>query len=334
MNVMNNIGRYKVNMSYADIASKMSSEDGAVGKHFKIDTDQLVFRDYNKEAIFNDDLFSKDQRAAFVRYMQMYGGGEWHDGVHSDVPYYYTYSKVECTRPLGGRWEYIQDMIKNNVRPWLYDKYQQTTGSQIAIQFQSMNAEYVFTDSCMPLCRFINAMQSYYNKLQYHDEIQTTIDGIVKSIQHTISDLFISAMAHYDAHKVTDLYKGVSIDYCAYRINDSIHYIHNSCFVGRLYLADTSNDKIRARSIDGMFTTNNISTLMEASGADSTIGMSDVLAEDSMSCHPMEFALFDNYKDYGYCIRIMSKSKSLLFVILRNLLEVYNCNNVKDLNKL
>lgn len=321
-------------MSYDDIASEMTGGFSISDKDCELNCEQLILRDYNNEAIFNSDLFSKDQRAAFVRYMQMYGGGEWHDGIHSDIPYYYTYSKVEGTRPLGGRWEYIQDMIKNNVRPWLYDKYQQTTGSQIAIPFQSMNAEYVFTDSCMPLCRFINAMQSYYNKLQYPDEIQTTIDGIVKSIQHTISDLFISTMAHYDAHKVTDLYKGISIDYCAYRINDSIHYIPNSCFVGRLYLADASNDGIKYRRIDGMFTTNNISTLMEASGADSTIGMSDVLAEDSMSYRPMEFALFDNYKEYGYCIRIMSKSKSLLFVILRNILEVYNCNNVKNLNKI
>lgn len=303
-------------MSYADIASRMVDGDGTDGRHFKVDTNQLVFKHYNKDAVFNPELCSKEEMDAFVRYMQMYGGGEWHDGVHSEVPYYYTHSKTEDTIPLGCRWVDIQDIIKNNVPVWLYDNFQ-FAGSKIAIPYPHINKEYVFTDTRKMLCRFKNAMQSYYNKLKCHDNIQTRIDVIVKEVQTALVGMATSEMPT----KVADLYDSITVDYCTYRINGLTHYVPNSCLVGRIYLVDTSSDEVKYKYVDGKLTFNNFNILLESSGFDVDTIFHDIAAiEYNEEYHPMELVLFDVYNDYGYCVRIMSKSKMLLFETIYSLL--------------
>ena len=306
----------EMSMSYADIASKISSGEGTVDKQFKIDTDQLVFKNYNKDAVFSPESCTKEQIDVFVRYMQMYGGGEWHDGVHNEVPYYYTHSKTEDTILLGDKWVDIQDIIKNNIPVWLYDNFQ-FTGSKIAIPYPHINKEYVFTDNRKMSCRFKNAMQSYYNKLKCPDNIQTRIDFIVKEVQAALVDMAAVGIPA----KVADLYDGITVDYCTYRINDLIHYVPNSCLVGRIYLVDTSSIEVKYKYVDGKLTFNNFNKLLESNGFDVDAIFHDTASiEYNKEYHPMELVLFDVYNDYGYCVRIMSKSKMLLFETIYSLL--------------
>lgn len=319
-------------MSYADIASKMSSGDGTLDKHFKIDTDQLVFKNYNKDAVFNPELCSKEEMGAFVRYIQMYGGGSWRDDVHNNVPYYYTSSKIENVKPLGISWEAMQNIIKGEDELRLSDSYHQFTNRKIAIPYPCINKEYVFTDMPMPLYRFINAMRAYYGKLKFDRWVQLKINDFVSSIRFTIADLFNDAITSFDQHKVADLCGGISIDYCAYRLDSKVRYVPNSCFVGRLYLVDTSNDEIGYKCLDGRFTTNNVKVLIESTGYDYSVTLSDILSKYTIEDSLMEFVLYDNSGEYGYSVRIISKSKLFLFVILKSLLEEYNCNNMENLN--
>lgn len=319
-------------MSYADIASKMSSADRIVGKHLKIDTDQLVFKNYNKDAVFNPELCTKEEIDTFVRYMQMYGGGSWHDGVHNDVPYYYINSKMENVKPLGDKWITYKSMIKSDIGQLSFNVSHRFTANKIAVPYPYMNKEYVFTGMPTPLYRFINAMRAYYNRLKHDCWIQPKINDIVSSIKFAITDLFNGTITSFDQHKVADLCDGISIDYCAYRLDSKVRYAPNSCFVGRLYLVDNSNDEIVYKCLDGRFTTNNIKVLIESTGTDYAITLSDILGEDTMYDSPMEFVLYDNYGAYGYSIRITSKSKLFLFVVLKGLLEEYNCNNMENLN--
>lgn len=88
------------------------------------------------------------------------------------------------------------------------------------------------------------------------------------------------------------------------------------------------------KRLDGRFTTNNVKVLIESTGSDYAITLSDILGEDAIEDSPMEFVLYDNSGAYGYCIRITSRSKALLFVILKRLLEEYNCDSMENLNKL
>lgn len=319
-------------MSYADIASKMSSGEGTVDKHFKIDTDRLVFKNYNKDAVFNPELCSKEQMDAFVRYMQMYGGGSWRDGVHNDEPYYYISSKIENVKLLGISWEAMKNIIKGEAELQLSDNYHQFTERKIAIPYHCINKEYVLADMSMPLYQFINAMRAYYNRLKFDKWVQPKINDFVSSLKFTMTDLFNDAVMDFDPHKVADLYDGISVDYCAYPINGPVRYVPNSCLVGRLCLVDTSNDGAGYKRLDGRFTTNNIKVLIESTGADYSTTMGDALDEYNKDVMPMEFMLYDNSGSYGYCIRITSRSKSLLFVILRKLLEEYNCDSMENLN--
>lgn len=322
----------ETSMSYADIASKMSNVGDTDGRHFKVDTDQLVFKNYNKDAVFNPELCSKEEMDAFVRYMQMYGGGSWHDGVHNDIPYYYTSSKTSNVKPLGISWTGIQNIIKGEAELQLSDDYHQSTGRKIAVPYPCINREYVFTDMPMPLYRFINAMRAYYDKLKFDRWIQLKINDFVSSIKFTIADLFNDAITSFDQHKVFDLCDGISIDYCSYHLDSKVRYAPNSCFVGRLYLVDTSNDEIGYKCLDGRFTTNNVKVLIESTGYDYSVTLSDILSKDTIEDSPMEFVLYDNSGGYGYSVRIISKSKLFLFVILKSLLEEYNCNNMENLN--
>ena len=319
-------------MSYADIASKMIVEDSIGVKHFKLDTNQLVFKNYSEDAVFSLESCTKEQMDTFVRYMQMYGGGSWHDGMHNDVPYYYTNSKTENVKPLGISWTCMQDVIKGDYGSRISNTYQKSTGRKIAIPYLCIGKEYVFTDMPMSVHRFINAMRAYYNRLKFDYLIRLKINDFLSSLRFAMIDLFDDAITNSDQHKMLDLYDGISVDYCAYDLNSSVRWAPNSCFVGRLYLVDSANDEIGYKCLDGRFTTNNVKVLIESTRSDYDITLSDILGKDAIEDSPMEFVLYDNSGEYGYCVRIMSKSKSLLFVILKRLLEEYNCNSMENLN--
>lgn len=320
-------------MAYMDTWIKMIGKGCTPAEQFEIYLNQFVFKNYNKDVVFSMESCTKEQIDAYVKYMEMYGGGEWHDGVHSEIPYCFTTSKVTDIMPLCDRWSDMQNIIKNDIEPLIYDNYHKFTGKKIAIPYPAIDKEYVFTDMHLPFSRCVNAMQSYYNKLKYKDEIQIKISEIVSSIQSAIVDVLSYIIIPVDTQKIYDLYNSISIDYCAYHIDLMKRYAPSSCYIGRLYLVDTSADDIKYKCIDGRLTTNNIKVLVESTKSDYYVTINDVLFGDNKDDSPMEFLLFDNYNDYGYCIRIMSKSKLLLFVILRELLKKYNYNGVENLNK-
>lgn len=320
-------------MTYMDAWIKMIGKNCTPEEQFKYYSEQFVFKNYNQDAVFSMESCTKEQVDAYVKYMEMYGGGEWHDGVHSEIPYCFTTSKVADIMPLCDRWADMQDMIKSDIGPQTYDNYYKFTGKKIAIPYPAIDKEYVFTDMYLPFSRCVNAMQSYYNKLKYTDGIQVKISEIVSAIQSATVDVFSGAITRIDLDKVNDLYNGISIDYCAYNIDCMTRYAPSSCYIGSLYLVDTSAEDIKYKCIDGRLTTNNIKALVESTKSDYYVTINNILFDDNKDDAPMEFLLFDNYNEYGYCIRIMSKSKLLLFVILRELLKKYNCNGVENRNR-
>lgn len=320
-------------MAYRDTWIKMIGKGCTPAEQFEIYLNQFVFKNYNKDVVFSMESCTKEQIGVYVKYMEMYGGGEWRDGVHSEIPYCFTTSKVTDIMQLCDRWSDMQNMIKNDIGPRIYDNYHKFTGKKIAIPYPAIDKEYVFTDMHLPFSRCVNAMQSYYNKLKYNDDIQSKISEIVSSIQSAIVDVLSYIIIPVDTQKIYDLYNSISIDYCAYRIDCMKRYAPSSCYIGSLYLVDTSADDIKYRCIDGRLTTNNIKILVESTKSDYYVTINDVLFGANKDDSPMESLLFDNYNDYGYCIRIISKSKLLLFVILRELLKKYNYNGVENLNK-
>lgn len=320
-------------MSYTDMESKMKYKDCKYDKRFEVNLDQLLFRHYNQNAVFNPELCTKEEVEAYISYMRMYGGGAWYDGIRSESPYYANYLSENDITPLGDEWYNLQNIIRDNVAPRMYN-YQDCGFNDVAITYPGINKEYIFINSYISFCESVNAMQSYYNKFKYTDDIQAKIFEIISAIRASMEKVFSGMLKYYDIESVSKLHNMISIDYCAYCIDGTKQYAPSSCFVGGLYIVCKHKRSKPYTCIDGRLTANNIKTLIKSAGLEYTISLGDVLDEHDIDGTPIEFILYDNYDKYGYCVRIISESKSLLTVILRELVKKYNYNGVNNLNKI
>ena len=318
-------------MSYADIASRMSSKDSKDNKRFEVSLDQLLFKHYNQNAVFKPELCTKEEVDTFIRYITTYGGGDWSDDIRNETPY--CLDRFDCTKivPLGDVWQDIQDMIKDTVAPRLYN-YQKCKTKSIIIPYPGINKEYEFVNSYIQFCESVNAMQSYYNRFKYTDDVQAKILEIISAIRSAMEDVFSGMLKYYSTDKVDKLYNTVSVDYCAYRIDGTFRYAPDACFVGGLDIAERSDYNNGYTHIDGRLTDNNIKALIKSAGADYDATMRDAMSDGIKDGSPMEFRLYDNYGKYGYCVRVMSGSKSLLTIILRELTKKCNYNGVENFN--
>lgn len=312
-------------MSYADIASRMSSDGSFTIKRFEVSLDCLLFKDYNKDVVFNPELCTKEELNAYMTYMQTYGGGCWLNSVQKHkAPYYSTGIKI-IDGMSEDKWQTMQDMIKDSVAPRVYNNYKDFAGGLIIIPYPCVEREFMVTNTDSSFCHTVNAMQSYYNRFKYVDSVQVKIDEIVSFIRDAIEDVMSDGLKYYDIDYINRLYRGVSINYCAYCMDmDSINYVPNECLAGCIILNNRSDRTSNFAYVYGKLTTGRVKSLIRQAKLDYDSTMRGLSCEDKTDSVPMEFRLYGNCNGYGYCVIVNTESKRLMPIILREFVERYN----------
>lgn len=309
-------------MGYADIASRMSGKDS---KRFEVSLDHLLFRDYNKNVVFNAELCTKEELNAYMSYMQMYGGGCWLNSVQKHkAPYYSTGIKI-IDGMSEDKWQTMQDMIKDSVAPRAYNNYKDFAGGFIIIPYPCVEREFMVTNTDSSFCHTVNAMQSYYNRFKYVDKVQVKIDEIVSFIRDAIEDVMSDGLKYYGIDYINRLYRDVSINYCAYCMDmDSINYVPNECLAGCVILNNRSDRISNFAYVYGKLTTGRVKSLIRQAKLNYDSAMCGFSGEDKTDSVPMEFRLYGNCNGYGYCVRVNTESKRLMSIILREFVDRYN----------
>lgn len=312
-------------ISYADIASMMSSKNSKDNKRFEVSLDQLLLRNYTKDVVFNHKLCTKEQLNAYMNYMTTYGGGCWLNTIQKHkIPYYSTGTKI-IGDMSEDRWQTMQDMIKDSVAPRVYNNYKDFAGGFIIIPYQCTKREFMVTNTDSSFCYTINAMQSYYNRFKYVDKVQRKIDEIISSIRDAIEDVMSDDLKYYDIEYINWLYRNVSINYCAYSMDmDGINYVPDECFAGCIVLNDRSQSISNFVYVYGKLTTGRVKFLIRQAKLDYDSTMCGFSGEDKADHASMEFRLYGNCNGYGYCVRVNTESKRLMSIILREFVERYN----------